>query len=199
MFVPAKFQASSDQAADFIRRFPFGTLCYQGAHGPSADHIPFAIVDKKLVGHVAWANPLWREQAGKLVTAIFHGPHAFVDHRWYGRPQEHVPTWNYAVMHVTSKLQVIHEARELYAILDALSPSDMKPWEDVAPYDLRATGVLEKSIVGLCLELDQIQVKFKLSQNRSSEDRERVIAQLKNSPRHSDKELGEFMENCKHH
>lgn len=182
-------------AADFIRRYPFATLVGVVKNLPSINHIPLNIEDHALWGHVAFANPLWKELDSAKVAAVFHGPHAFIDHRWYENPAMEVPTWNYAVVHVTGTLTAIHEPSELLKALDRLQTAmnEVPSWADHLPPDLAAPGVIEKSIVGLKIEIQDIQVKFKLSQNKNDENQKRVIEALSNSTRHEDQEVARLM------
>src|SRR3954453_22358200 len=51
-----------------------------------------------LYGHVAKANPQWREPPVGETLAIFMGPDAYVTPSWYegkSRDGKVVPTWNY--------------------------------------------------------------------------------------------------------
>ena len=48
-------------------------------------------------------------------------------------------------------------------------------------------------IVGFEIEVTSIEGKFKLSQNRSAEDRERVIARLAESASENDRAVAELM------
>ncbi|MFP5491012.1 MAG: FMN-binding negative transcriptional regulator [Bacteriovoracia bacterium] len=195
MYAPKKYQMDQTIAADFIRRYPFATLVGVVENLPSINHIPLNIEDSALWGHVAYANPLWKELAGTQVSAVFHGPHAFIDHRWYENPSMEVPTWNYAVVHVSGTLTAIHEPGELLKALDRLQSAmnEVPTWAKNLPPDLASPGVLEKSIVGLKIDIQDIQVKFKLSQNKNSENQKRVIEALTASPRHEDNEVARLM------
>lgn len=195
MYAPKKYQMDQKIAADFIRRYPFATLVGVVENLPSINHVPLNIEDNALWGHVAYANPLWKELAGTKVTAAFHGPHAFIDHRWYENPAMEVPTWNYAVVHVAGTLEAIHEPKELLKGLDRLqgAMNTVPSWSQNMPPELAAPGVLEKSIVGLKIEIQDIQVKFKLSQNKNAENQKRVIEALASSSRHEDQDVARLM------
>ena len=55
-----------------------------------------------LYGHVAKANPQWREAPVGEAMAIFMGPDAYVTSSWYegkSRDGKVVPTWNYVAVH----------------------------------------------------------------------------------------------------
>ncbi|EGQ63846.1 FMN-binding negative transcriptional regulator [Acidithiobacillus ferrooxidans] len=63
-----------------------------------------------LQGHVARANPLWREvPSNSEVLAIFQGPQHDISPSGYATKVETgkvVPTWNYAVVHAWGPMQI---------------------------------------------------------------------------------------------
>ena len=139
-------------------------------------------------------NPQWRHFAsGAPALAIFHGPHAYITPTWY--EEDDVPTWNYAVVHARGIARIIDDAPRMLKILAAVvnrfegahSPPENR-WKFWLPEDLAKPEDLLASIVGFEIEVTAIEAKFKLSQNRSGEDRRRVIAGLK--ARGDDESLG---------
>src|SRR5207247_1816342 len=130
--------------------------------------------------HTARANPIWRAAlAAARVTAVFAGPHAYVSPRWYQRPAEHVPTWNYAVAHVHGRAHGPMPDDQLAALVGELAERHEagapEPWRftDMTPDD---RDKLLPQIVGLSIAIERLEGKFKLSQNRSDADRARVRA-----------------------
>src|SRR5262249_16798459 len=122
MYIPAAFD-ESDQAKlfDFIEQNSFGLLVSQVDHKPFATHLPFLLDPScgpqgALIGHLARANPQWREADGQLVLAVFSGPHAYVSPSWY-EAENVVPTWNYVAVHVYGTFCVLHEPDSLATIL----------------------------------------------------------------------------------
>ncbi len=161
-----------------------------GADGPIVSHLPMLIdpdpaPDGSLIGHIARANPQWRaSDLEKPALAIFMGPHAYVSPSWYPGKKEHgkvVPTWNYAVVHVTGRLSVSEDPDVVLGIVQRLTTEHeaglAQPWKvsDAPPDYVRAQL---KGIVGLRLEIAKIEGKMKLSQNRAAEDRAGVVAGL---------------------
>ena len=186
LYIPAHFRIE-DRAAlvDFMRANAFATLVSGAAGAMNVSHIPFVIEADpggavRLLGHVARANPHWRAlEAGDAAAVIFQGPHAYVSPSWY----EHhpaVPTWNYAVVHAHGRAHLMDDAG-LRALLERLS-SDYEagrpsPWRmrDLAPDYVAA---MLRAIVGFTLEVERVEGKFKLSQNRPGADAERVAEAL---------------------
>ena len=70
-----------------------------------------------LHGHVARANPVWRNVGETSeVLAIFQGPNRYISPKWYPSKQEHgkvLPTWNYLVVHARGRIRWHDDARWL--------------------------------------------------------------------------------------
>ena len=184
LYVPPHFGIDDpDTLHRFIEEHAFATLVSSGASGLHVSHIPF-VVDRdergvRLLGHVARANAHWQALEGAAhVTAIFQGPHAYISPTWYANHPS-VPTWNYAVVHAHGKTRLMDEAG-LHELLMRLSATyeagNLKPWKmSELPADY--VGTMLKSIVGFEIEVERLEGKFKLSQNRPAEI-PRVIAEL---------------------
>lgn len=122
MYIPAAFaEANLTTLHDFIERHSFGQLVSQVEGLPFASHLPF-LLDRAsgphgaLVGHMARANPQWREANGQTALAIFSGPHAYVSPTWYEAEQV-VPTWNYTAVHAYGRLKVVEAEDALLEIV----------------------------------------------------------------------------------
>lgn len=154
--------------------------------GPFATHLPVVIRDNgdnvTIRGHVAKANPHWRylqEQPHCLM--IFHGPHAYVSPTNYAT-RENVPTWNYGAVHVYGKARTFSEPAELLNILHDLIPTFeaayAEQWASLSePYRVRMLS----HIVGFEIEVAKLEAKFKLSQNRTRDEQQKVIDSLSHS------------------
>ncbi len=104
MYIPKNFNQPDIQAIhDLLTSNPLGALVTSGSNGLDANHIPFELVPEVephglLLGHVARANPIWREiPTESEVLVIFQGENAYVSPSWYPSKQAHgkvVPTWN---------------------------------------------------------------------------------------------------------
>ena len=177
LYVPPHFAAGEpDRLFEFIQRHAFATMVSSAPDGMQVSHIPLLAERDgsgrlRLLGHVARANPHWRsiEAAGE-VLAIFHGPHGYVSPGWYQQLPA-VPTWNYAVVHARGPATLMDEA-ELHELLMRLSSAyeegRPRPWKlSDQPADFVSS--LLKAIVGFAIDVERIEGKFKLSQNRPLE------------------------------
>jgi transcriptional regulator len=188
MYVPAHFEETRPELLrELIRRHPLATLVSQRPEGLYADHVPL-IVDGTLAtlrGHVARANPVWREvAAGAPVLAIFQGPDHYVSPGWYPAKAEHgkvVPTWNYVVVHVRGSIAWREDAPWLRAFLDTLTDGQeagrTEPWQ-VADAPSTYIDRMLKAIVGFEIAITSLTGKWKLGQNRSAADRAGIAAGL---------------------
>jgi len=169
----------------------FATLISPDADDPLVTHLPLLLdrdrgAQGTLVGHVARGNPHWRRlQENAQVLAIFHGPHTYVSPAWYG-DHPSVPTWNYAVVHARGTARLLQEPEALDSIVRRLvavyeSPRS-DPWRMDLPEDYRQRML--GGIVGFEIAITDLAGKFKLSQNRSPQDRLRVVAALENGAQH---------------
>jgi transcriptional regulator len=188
MYIPSQFSETRVEVLhELIRAHPFGVVVTLTDAGLEANHVPFVLEPSPqplgtLRGHVARANPLWREFQPEIeALAIFQGPHAYVSPGWYPTKQETgkvVPTWNYAVVHARGPLRVVEDAGWLRDQIEALTDQQEsvreEPWQVAdAPADFidRMMG----AIVGIEIPVNSLVGKWKVSQNRPAKDREGVI------------------------
>ena len=180
MYTPKPFALDDVEAqAAIIRDHPFGTLVTQGEDGLHATHLPFLLhkgPDGTLIlaGHMAQQNPqLGHTDRPALV--IFSGPHAYISPRWYETP-DLVPTWNYVAVHVHGVMTIRDDPAESERHLKALIDRFDSGGSGIVPESTMKT--LLPGIRAFEIAVTRIEGKAKLSQNRSSADREGVIAGL---------------------
>lgn len=195
MYIPRKMVMNEeDSARRFIAAYPFGLMVSPSL---AATHLPFILDPQEgekgaLYGHVARANPQWKELAGQRVLVVFSGPHTYISPRWYP-PKEAVPTWNYAVVHCYGVVELLDAAatRELMArMLDTFEPG-LSGDTTLMPEAYMSCQL--QGIVGFKIQLDDVQGKEKLGQHRSQEDQQGVFAALSASDRSDDRQLAEYM------
>lgn len=167
--------------AALIRAHPFGLLVTSGPRGLEASHIPFALFPQpegfRLTGHLAAGNPQCDALDGGTALAVFSGPHAYVSPGWYAtRPA--VPTWDYAAVHVSGRLQPIVDAEAVGESAQAMAERDPTGFQIAdLPADFRARMVA--GIRAFVLHPERVEAQWKMSQNRSAADRRTVMAALR--------------------
>ena len=177
MYLPRAFVETDLASLDaLVARDPFVTLITVVDGAPCISHVPvlYARDDERVVfrGHWARANPQWRGASGQHATLIVHGPHTYISPSWYVDKEQaaRVPTWNYAIAHVSGMLKVSDDPIELAGIVSELTERhETQVGSDWSfPPDREDYRVQLKGIVGFSLEARDIQLKFKLSQNHPS-------------------------------
>jgi transcriptional regulator len=184
VYIPSAF-AENDTAKlhEFIAANSFAILTSYGERGLIANHLPLLLDPAAgphggLFGHMARANPQWRQAEGE-VMAVFSGPHAYVSPSWY-EEEGTVPTWNYVAVHAFGSFQIVEGREQLLEILHR----SVRTYEGsrVSPWTLdESAGHVEtmlKAIVGFRIEITRIEGKWKLGQNHSETRRRRVIRML---------------------
>jgi transcriptional regulator len=189
MYLPKHFTADELEARDLLAGIQAADLVSPTRDGLFATFLPL-IYDAStgergsLLGHVARKNEHWRLVPSGESLVIVHGPDAYISPAWYASKREHgrvVPTWNYLTAHIYGQL-VVHDdpvwledlVRRLTERHEAPRP---EPWAvDDAPRDYVDAQL--KAIVGVELQIERVEAKAKLGQNRSSADIDGVIAGL---------------------
>ena len=191
MYLPAHFKEERLPVLhELIRVHPLATLVTLGADGLTANHIPLLIDPERgangtLVGHVARANPVWRDHRPEVDTlAVFAGPQSYVSPSYYPSKRETgmvVPTWNYAVVHAWGPLRIVDDVDWLRALVTSLTETHEGgkhlPWKVTDAPDAFIEKQLQ-AIVGIELPIRRIDGKWNVSQNRPAADREGVVAGL---------------------
>ena len=183
MFVPKHFTFEGrDALLAFIEAYSFGVLITHGDSGYEASHLP-VVVDVQqncLYLHLARANSQVEALAAcDTALMVFSGEHAYLSPRWYVS-SNNVPTWNYSAVHATVKVTLLDQVGTI-GVVDALSAFNEsgfdEPWSS-ENMDQRKLDTLYKGIVGFKLDIETLQGKRKLSQNKKREDRLSVIQGL---------------------
>ncbi len=173
--------------SDVIDQQVFATLVSNGADGPNASHLP-VLLDRTagprgtLRAHLARANGHWRALDGEPVLVVFQGPDHYVTPSWYPSKADGgkvVPTWNYVVVHARGRAAIRHDPEHLRRLVGALTgrmeSARAEPWSvDDAPADFIDRMLAQ--IVGLDVEIESLEGKFKLGQNRPEADRAGLAA-----------------------
>ncbi len=201
MYVPPAFVTDDQAVLRILERAPFGALVTHGADGLTATQLPFLLEQNPLTltGHVARANPHWRESGGAAML-IVQGANAYVSPSAYPSKSEHgrvVPTWNYESVHVHGTLSWFEDRARLLRVVERLTARFERdrshPWAvSDAPKDY-IDRMLE-AIVGVEFRIDRIEAARKLSQNRNEADRAGVMAALTASAAQGDRAVAEAMQ-----
>lgn len=180
-------QQDKNALAACIKQNPLAMLVINGDPYPSVYHVPLLLVHNddqwRLKGHIAIANPLADVEKSSLVV-VFNGADAYVSPGYYATKKVDprvVPTWNYATVQVQGTLKIRHDAAwklDLLRQLTQTHEADLtQPWKITdAPADY--IEKMLKGIVGIDIKINDIQGKWKVSQNQPVENKQSVADHL---------------------
>lgn len=192
MFTPKAFKEDNFETIQaFIKEQPQATVIAQTANGLEACHIPMYWQDDGsqfgcLYGHITKVNAL--NNNDNLDTPwliIFQDTGHYISPNWYPSKavtHKEVPTWNYRSVHIGGKVSLLTEPEQLIDILSKLTAdfeaNQPNPWslEDAPEKYIQA---MCRAIVGIRVDISDMQAQFKLSQNKTAENRAGVVAGLK--------------------
>ncbi|MEU9189003.1 FMN-binding negative transcriptional regulator [Streptomyces sp. NPDC048484] len=178
---------------DLARAHPWATLVSHTArHGLVVSHLPVLVDDSRqdtggiggtgdtggagptLIGHLARADAEQHELGSHEVVVVLQGPHGYISPVWY-EETPHVPTWNFTVLHVHGRPEVLGPA-DTYGVLSAT----VDHFEDRFPEPWRLARVesharrIAAAVTGFRLPATKVTAKAKLGQD----EREEVVLRL---------------------
>jgi transcriptional regulator len=186
---PAFLEERPEVLHGLIKAHPLGLLITAGAGGIVANPLPFQLVVEEggalLRAHMSRANPHLADLENTDCLVAFQGPQAYVSPSWYATKPETgkvVPTWNYIVVQARGRARRVDDPAWLRAQVEAMTRAReaafAEPWAvDDAPADYVAAQI--RGIAGVEIEVERLDGKWKLSQNRATADREGVVEGLR--------------------
>ncbi|NHN85435.1 FMN-binding negative transcriptional regulator [Acetobacter musti] len=205
MYTPPDFRDDDkDSIRATIRSVGLASFVTATPDGPVTTPLPLFLEETEgehgvLYGHLARANPQWRQPSLGDALAIFSGPDAYITPAWYPAKKETgkvVPTWNYIAVHAYGPVEFFTDTDRLLAVVQRLTDRHERdratPWavSDAPPDFINA---LLRGIVGLRMPVTRIEGKRKMSQNKSDADRAAIAAGLSASNRPSDRQVASLV------
>jgi len=182
MYRPRYQQEDDPQRVwETIERHSFASLiCADDAGRPLSTLVPFVRRDGRLFCHMAAANPQGPLLAdGRPALCQFMGPHAYVSPALYEKPGE-VPTWNYVQVQIGAHLRELDRDGARWVVQETVREHEHRRENSVGPDWM--TERIDQLIGGVRafeVLVEQIEGRFKLSQNRGKQDRRNVVAELR--------------------
>jgi len=177
MYVPKHFSVTEqEEIFSFLDANAFGQLISVADNRPTSSHLPFLVSTDRsyLRCHLARQNSHWQTLEGQQVLVTFQGPHDYISPGWYQTPG--VPTWNYQALHIYGRCRVFEEPEAIATVVEALSKRYESGFDN--PWEPEYREAMLKAIVGVEIEIEELQCKYKLSQNRPAQDHQTVIDKL---------------------
>jgi transcriptional regulator len=183
IYIPER-HSEKDRAylLDFMEEFSFA-MVVTGQPAVQITNVP-TILERAPEG---WGK---NEAMKSQTTIVFHGPHQYISPNWY-QTNNAVPTWNFAVVHVTGSPRRIDDDAAVAAGLRRLVMRNEGKYGGGGAwdYDQLPTSQLQGmrgGIVAYEMAIARVEAKFKLGQERIEQDREGVLKGLARAPRQRD-------------
>ena len=191
LYVPEHFRSADSAAAhDLIEGHPLCLLVSVEEGTPRFSPVPvFLDRDHGALGrlrfHLARANPQSVRLAERSeASLVFHGPETYVSPDWYVDTKL-PPTWNYELVIAHGRATPLDDDGLLRLLADLSHDQERRldkvPWTMEKMGEDSVRGLL-RGILGFAFEIDRLEAKSKLSQNRSPADRASVRRALAAQP-----------------
>ena len=178
MYIPKHFSIDDkSEIRSFIESNAFGQLISTVNGRLFSSHLPFLFdFDKsKAYAHLARQNQQHTNIQDQEIMISLQGPHTYISPSWYLSPG--VPTWNYQAVHIYGKAACFDDQDKLQWLVESLTHQYEQHF--ASPWQPEYRKEMLNAIVGIEIEITEIQCKFKMSQNRSEADRQSVSEALR--------------------
>lgn len=200
MYIPKNnIQSNKKQIVEFIQRFSFGTIITSKDNLPIATHLPFLVFQDEtgiiLKSHFAKANEQWKDIENNHILVIFSEPHAYISPKNYDK-ELNVPTWNYISVHAYGQGKIITDTEQVYELLEKtieFYEIEYKQQWNKLPQDFKLK--MTHGIVAFEMNVTEFQAKEKLSQNKTENERKKIIDSLSKSKNSSETLVADYMKN----
>jgi len=196
VYIPKLYREEDhERIVAFLKQNNFPALVTFDGDRPVATHLPVQVEDDDtsltIYGHMARSNSQWKTIGEQEALLIFQGAHTYISPRWYNHVN--VPTWNYTIVHVYGRVREL-QGDDLFLLLSRL----VQQHEANTAYRLEGlppdfVQKEMKGVYGFAVEVTRIDAGYKLSQNRSDEDHQNIIANLNRRDDDDSKAIAEAM------
>lgn len=198
MYIPNYYKETDfDTLFAFMKSHSFAILVSSG-NNLQATHLPFVIEKREekiyLVSHQAKVNPQWQQfNSSNELLVIFQGPHGYVSPTHYEKKQN-VPTWNYIAVHAYGKATIIESSTAVINVLEKMimtyEPHYYKQWQELSQEYIN--GMIQ-GITAFEIEVTKLEGQYKLSQNKTQNEKQAIIVTFDNTNDCTLSELGKEM------
>ncbi len=182
--LPYFVEEDQEKVIAFMKENAFAVVTGMGTEFPVATQLPLNIEEREggklfLTGHLMKNTDHHRAfESNNNVLVVFTGPHCYVSASWYSKPSV-ASTWNYISVHAKGKISFTDDAGTFQAIKYITEKYEGK--ETAAAFDKLPEEYVQRligAIVGIEIEVTQLDNVFKLSQNHTEEDRKSIAQHL---------------------
>lgn len=173
----------------FIDVFPLAMITSHRDGEFICSHIPlWRQLDGSLFGHVDGNNSQFKSEQYLSAQIVFMGPSAYIPPQAYVSRQ--LPTWNYLAVHMQANITVVDAPHQKLEILEQTAKrlSEQASDYQVDERDPRVISNLPH-ILGLVIQPESTEGRFKLSQDKSSPDSLAALRWLLDDRKHDHAEF----------
>ncbi|MBW7970544.1 MFS transporter [Bradyrhizobium sp. BR 10289] len=179
---PAYREDDPDRLLPVIQTYPLGLIISKQGNSFRASHIPFMVEPTPegswcLRGHMDRENPQLEALDGASVYVVFQGPNTYISPTVYVTRQ--LPTWNYVAVHVEGRCRVETPGLDILNDIERLAQASEAPVDgwglDKSEPRVRSLAPLISRVL---VDVERMEGRFKLSQEKSPADRKAATAHL---------------------
>jgi transcriptional regulator len=202
MYTPPMFKSDRAAGLAFAEARGFGTVCAWDGKKPIASPLPFYLDyaddgTPRAAFHMARGNPLIKLADGASCWMLaVNGADAYVSPDWYVSPDQ-VPTWLYQTVHLTGQVRKLSD-EELAVQIEVLSAkfearlAPKPPWTS-SKMTAGRLDAMKKAIVGLVMNVEEVEGSFKLNQHKSDADHAGIASALMRQQDDAAQKIGKQM------
>ncbi|MCW8833932.1 MAG: FMN-binding negative transcriptional regulator [Colwellia sp.] len=161
------------EAVALIKNHPFAQILSSQADNSGFNELAYCplqlLENHQLSGHLSKNNPLIESlKKAPKAKVVFTGPHGYISPRWH--KEQLVPTWNYATVSLTCRVNFIDNDVEKLKAMENISHYFDPQWCFSDFHQVKNSKMVAQmlsAITVFTLDIIEVQSKFKLSQNRS--------------------------------
>jgi transcriptional regulator len=172
---------------DFMEEFSF-VMLVTTTPTLRITHIP-SILDRTrgrfgtLRGHVSAQNAQKDALDGThQAVLVFRGPQGYISPTWYATQTSVVPTWNFGVVHASGRPRPITDKAKAHDLLATLiARNERRVGSTKYDFAAQPQEYVDRMMEGISpfeMEIEALEGKFKLGQERNDGDRNGVLAHL---------------------
>jgi transcriptional regulator len=172
---------------DFMEEFPF-VMLVTATPTLRITHIP-SILDRSrgrfgtLRGHISAQNAQKAAFDGThQAVVVFRGPQGYISPTWYASRTSVVPTWNFGVVHASGRPRAITDRGQAHDLLATLiRRNEQRVGSTEYDFAAQPREYVDRMMQGISpfeMEIQALEGKFKLGQERTEGDRNGVLTHL---------------------
>ena len=196
-YTPHYLLTDPDEVKRLVRENPWATIVSATASGLVASHYPVVLEEDaegiSLLSHVGRPDERAHELGQHEVLVIIQGPHGYVSPGWY-ETDDIVPTWNHVTAHLYGTPEILSDEENFRVLGDLVDHFEQRMPEPLSlDIDEQSARHIATGTVGIRIPITRFDARAKLSQNKSPEVIDRIVAALGSDGPYSDPALAAEM------